>query len=159
MVGRLTAQRARSLALTVCLTVAILSPVYAAPGPHRHRDSLQIPSLNIIGLHHLSGTQLDNYGNLQDRLRASLAFDPVFERPAPKQEGNRTQNLLVNLNDDKQLVSVTRQTAPLPRSLRVRPATAPLAEKLLPAPSLCPSHRNHVPEGPEPLRLACEASA
>ena len=144
MVGRLNAQRARSFALSVCLTVAILRPANAAPGqattqptgvpvaavaatlaatvlagsfsgdhggllprPRKRRDDLHSPSLNSIGLQHLSGTQLDCYGDLQDRLRASLAFDPVFERPAPKQEGNTTGNLLVNPDVDKRLVPVT----------------------------------------------------
>ena len=144
MVGRLNAQRARSFALSVCLTVAILRPANAAPGqattqpigvpvaaiaatlaatvlagsfsgdyggllprPRKRRDDLHSPSLNNIGLQHLSGTQLDCYGDLQDRLRASLAFDPVFERPAPKQAGSTTGNLLVNPDVDKRLVPVT----------------------------------------------------
>ena len=105
MVGRLNAQRARSLALTVCLTVAILRPAYEAPGqattqptcvpvaavaatlaatvlagsfsgdyggllprPRKRTDDLHSPSLNNIGLQHFSGTQLDCYGDLQDRL-------------------------------------------------------------------------------------------
>jgi len=49
------------------------------------RPRLDSPALQRIGLHLLSNEFLREYSDLLAQLRALLAFEPVFERPPPKQ--------------------------------------------------------------------------
>ena len=71
MVGLLNAQRARSLALTVCLTVAILRPAYEAPGQATTQPTC-VPVAAVaatLAATVLAGSFSGDYGGLLPRPR------------------------------------------------------------------------------------------
>ena len=78
------------------------------PRPARRRDTLYSAALDRVGTHRLTGDQLDLYGQLQDRLRASLAFDPTFARPPARSAEDKlnADTLFVNPDVSKRLVPV-----------------------------------------------------